>query len=168
MDGRYANSTKTCTRGHSMSHASEPAKDRQTTPAPVSSVRQGASAGIAIKRPHAVTVISWLFIAAGVVGLIYHAREFSAFQYDVLWVCLVRLLAIVCGVFMLRGSNWARWGLLAWIAYHVILSGFHSLSQLLVHGLLFAVIAWLLLRPQASAYFRGTRVAPNAGIDETP
>ena len=110
------------------------------------------------KRPRSVTVISWLFVAAGAIGLAYHATEFKAFQYEVVWVCLVRLLAILCGVFMLRGSNWARWLLLVWIAYHVILSAFHSLSELVVHSLLFAVVAYFLLRPQASAYFRKTQV----------
>jgi hypothetical protein len=113
------------------------------------------------KRPRSVTVISWLFVAAGAIGLAYHATEFKAqrpFQYEVVWVCLVRLLAILCGVFMLRGRNWARWLLLVWIAYHVILSAFHSLSELVVHSLLFAVVAYFLLRPQASAYFRATQV----------
>src|SRR2546426_4292958 len=112
------------------------------------------------KRPRSITVISWIFIAAGVIGLSYHATEFKPqrpFQYDVVWVCLVRLLAIACGVFMLRGRNWARWLLLIWIAYHVILSGVHSLFQLVVHGLLFAVVAYFLFRPRASAYFRGAR-----------
>src|SRR6266516_4043873 len=112
------------------------------------------------ERPRSITVISWLFIAAGVIGLAYHATEFKAdrpFQYDVVWVCLVRLLAILCGVFMLRGGNWARWLLLVWIAYHVVLSAFHSLFELVIHGLLFAVIAYFLLRPRASAYFQGTR-----------
>ena len=110
------------------------------------------------KRPLSITVISWLFVAAGVIGLAYHATEFTAdrpFQYDVVWVCLVRLLAILCGVFMLRGSNWARWLLLVWIGYHVILSAFHSVSELVMHSLLFVVVAYFLFRPQASAYFRG-------------
>jgi len=42
---------------------------------------------------------------------VYHLAEFKAhpFQNDILWVSLVRLLAIVGGVFMLRGHNWARW-----------------------------------------------------------
>src|SRR6266571_6427856 len=112
------------------------------------------------ERPRSITVISWLFVAAGAIGLAYHATEFKVdrpFQYDVVWVCLVRLLAILCGVFMLRGSNWARWLLLVWIAYHVILSAFHSLSELVMHILLFAVVAYFLFRPRASAYFRGTR-----------
>jgi hypothetical protein len=108
------------------------------------------------KRPLSVTIIGWLFIVAGTVGFVYHGAEFKrgAVQYELVLVCLIRLLAIVCGVFMLRGSNWARWGLLVWIAYHVILSAFHTLFELLMHGLLFAVVAWFLLRPRASAYFR--------------
>jgi len=112
------------------------------------------------KRPLSVTIIAWLFIIVGVVGLAYHATEFRAggpFQYEVLWVCLVRLAAIVCGVFMLRGKDWARWGLLVWLAYHVVLSAFHALSQLLTHAVLLGIIAWFLFRPHVSAYFRRQR-----------
>jgi formate hydrogenlyase subunit 3/multisubunit Na+/H+ antiporter MnhD subunit len=114
------------------------------------------------KRPHSVTVISGLFLAAGAVGLAYHITEFNAkgpFQYDLVWVCLVRLLAIICAVFMLRAGNWARWLLVIWIAYHVILSAFHSLAQLMIHSLLLAVVAYFLFRPSASTYFRGARAA---------
>jgi hypothetical protein len=110
------------------------------------------------KRPLSVTVIGCLFVAAGVVGLAYHASEFRErppFEYVL--VCFVRLLAIISGVFMLRGSNWARWLLLAWIAYHVILSAFHTLSEFVTHGVLFAVVAYFLLRPRVRAYFRATR-----------
>jgi uncharacterized membrane protein HdeD (DUF308 family) len=113
------------------------------------------------KRPVSVTVISCLFIASGVVGLAYHAGEFTTrppLEYALM--CFVRLLAILCGVFMLRGPNWARWLLLAWIAYHVVLSAFHSMSQLVTHALLFVVITFFLFRPQASRYFRGTRAKP--------
>ena len=109
-----------------------------------------------IKRPISVTVISWLFIAAGCVGLVYHATEFKSdgtFQYDVLWVLLVRLLAVVCGVFMLRGNNWARWGLVVWLAYHVVLSRFHAPTEFLMHSLLLAVVAYFLMRPRAREYF---------------
>ena len=115
------------------------------------------------KRPLSVTVISGLFAAAGIVGLAYHATEFRAeqpFQYELVWVCLVRLLAVVCAIFMFRGHDWARVGLLVWLAYHVVLSGFHSLAELLVHSLLLAVIGYFLLRPEASAYFRSARAVP--------
>ncbi|RPJ61043.1 MAG: hypothetical protein EHM23_08345 [Acidobacteria bacterium] len=112
------------------------------------------------KRPLAVTIISWLFIVAGAIGLAYHATELTAegpFDSEVIWVLFVRLLAVAGGVFMLRGYNWARWLLLAWIAYHVILSVFHSLSELVMHTLLLVVIAYFLFRPRVSAYFRGIR-----------
>ena len=120
------------------------------------------------KRPRSITVISWIFLAAGFIGLAYHATEFNAqspFEYDVVWVCFVRLLAILCGVFMLRGSNWARWLLVVWLGYHVILSGLHTPFELLVHSLLFAGVLYFLFRPQASAYFRGT--PPPSQIPET-
>lgn len=106
------------------------------------------------RRPLSVTVISWLFIAAGAIGLAYHLTEFQGqFKYDLVLVCFVRLLAILAGLFMLRGSNWARWLLLVWIVYHVILSAFHSVSELAMHSLLLGVVAYFLFRRQASAYF---------------
>ena len=112
------------------------------------------------KRPLSVTIISWLFVAAGVVGLAYHLTEFKTlhpFQSDVVWVALLRLMAIVCGTFMLRGNNWARWLSVAWLAYHVILSGFHSPQELILHSMLFAILACFLFRPEATAYFLAAR-----------
>jgi hypothetical protein len=61
---------------------------------------------------------------------------------------------------MLRAHNWARWLALAWIAFHVVLSAFHAFSELVIHGLLCAMIAWGLFRPEAGRYFRGERSEP--------
>jgi hypothetical protein len=111
------------------------------------------------KRPRSITVISWIFIAAGAVGVAYHATEFKAqrpFDTNLLWICFVRFLAILCGAFMLRGSNWARWGIVVWLGYHVILSVLHTPFELIAHGLLLTVVLYFLFRPQASAYFRGS------------
>ncbi len=110
-----------------------------------------------MKRPLSVTIISILFIIVGIVSVTYHATEFKArspFQYDLIGVLLVRLIAVVCGVFMLRARNWARWLLVAWLAFHLGLSAIHSVSALIVHGLLLGIIAFFLFRPPASAYFR--------------
>ena len=112
------------------------------------------------KRPLSVTIISWLFVAAGVVGLAYHLSEFKTlhpFPSDVAWVGLLRLVAIVCGTFMLRGNNWARWLSLAWLTFHVILSGFHSLRELVMHSVLLAILSYFLLRPVAREYFLAGR-----------
>jgi hypothetical protein len=113
------------------------------------------------KRPLSVTIIAWLFITAGVVGFAYHLSEFKApppFQFDVALVCLVRLLAIVGGAFMLRGQNWARWLSIVWIAGHAVLSAFHPLSELIMHSVLLVVFTFFLFRPRASAYFRRGKV----------
>ena len=112
------------------------------------------------KRPLPVTIIAWLYVVAGVVGLAYHATEFKVarpFEGDVLWVCFVRLLAIVAGAFMLRGRNWARWLSIAWMAWHVVLSTFHPLSELIMHSVLLVMFGFFLFRPGASAYFRNGR-----------
>ena len=112
------------------------------------------------QRPLSVTIIACLYIATGVIGFASALIALKAehpFPDDIVLVELVRLIAIVCGVFMLRGHNWARWLALAWIAYHVVLSGFHSLSGLAMHSLLCAVFAYFLFRSQATRYFRAAR-----------
>jgi len=105
-------------------------------------------------RPISVTLIACVYIAVGIMGFTYHFRELLALQHDSLWIELTEFLAIVCGVFMLRGRNWARWLALAWIGFHVILSVFHSIHEFAMHSLICAVIAWVLLHPTAARYFR--------------
>lgn len=111
-------------------------------------------------RPVAVTLVGWLFIAAGTIGLVYHAMATDLRDLvapDALWVLALRMVAIVAGAFLLRGANWARRLLLAWLGYHVGLSALHSVSEAAVHALLLGLIAYALFRPLASAYFRSTR-----------
>jgi hypothetical protein len=106
------------------------------------------------KRPISVTILACVYLAVGAIGFSYHFRELLSLQQDIVWAELTELLAIVCGAFMLRGHNWARWLALAWIVFHVILSAFHSFRELAIHALFCAVIAWILFRPQAARYFR--------------
>ena len=113
--------------------------------------------GVAGKRPISVTLVGWLFAAAGVVGVAYHGSELSLrapFSSDLILALCVRLLAIAGGVFVLRGADWARWLVLLWMAYHVVLSAFHPLPELIVHGVILTAVACVLLRRRASAYFR--------------
>jgi hypothetical protein len=108
-------------------------------------------------RPVTVTIVGWLLVAVGAVGLallLWGAKPSELFQSENVWIFLVRLLAVVCGIFMLRGSNWARWLALAWIALHVGIAFFDSLRQGVGHSLIFLVVAYLLFRPEASTYFR--------------
>lgn len=109
------------------------------------------------RRPLPITVLSWMFIAAGTVGFAYHATEFNPRQpirREWVLIMILRLLAILGGVFLLRGRGWARWLLIIWLAYHVILSAFHNRFELVVHGLLFVVLTCFLCCRQASAYFQ--------------
>jgi len=111
------------------------------------------------RRPLSITILGWLFIAVGGLALLYHITELKLqrpFNYQPALVCFVRLLAIVGGAFLLHGNNWARWLLALWMAFHVVLSIFHSPVELGMHLLLFGVIGYFLFRPRASAYFRKT------------
>lgn len=108
------------------------------------------------KRPWSVTVVGWLFI----VGIVYHANEFNLqvpFDYDLVWALFVRLLAIVSGAFLLRGANWARWLLIFWLVYHVILSTMHSWPELVMHVVFLAGVMYVLLRREVSGYLQSVR-----------
>jgi hypothetical protein len=110
-------------------------------------------------------------MAVGGIALLYHLSELKAqlpLDKELVWVCLVRALAIVGGAFVLRGCNWARWLLAAWMAFHIVLSIFHSPVELLMHILLFGVIGYFLFRPQASAYFRSRRSEPPDSPEANP
>lgn len=114
------------------------------------------------KRPLSVTILGWIYITVGTAGFVYHFTELRAghgFQNDALWVELTELLAILCGAFLLRGQNWARWLALAWIVFHVVLS-IHQLQPFAMHLLICAVIGWCLFRPESARYFLGARIEP--------
>jgi hypothetical protein len=108
-------------------------------------------------RPLAITVVAALFLAVGVAGTV---RSFAAivmhprFSSSDFWVPLLSLLAIVCGVFLLRRQSWARWLALAWMAAHVAIGFLNSLQNAVVHALFLLLIACLVFRPEANAWFR--------------
>ena len=114
-----------------------------------------------MKRPVSVTILACVYLAVGAIGFAAHFRELVTWQQDAVWVELTELAAILCGALLLRGQNWARWLTLAWIAFHVVLSMFHPLRELAIHGLFFAVIAWILFRSESGRYFRGVQVDPS-------
>jgi hypothetical protein len=71
-----------------------------------------------------------------------------------------RLLAVVGGAGLLGGHNWARWLLVVWMIFHMGLSVFHSLTELLVHSTIFAPILYLLFRRASDFYFHADTAAP--------
>lgn len=107
-------------------------------------------------RPLSITLISYLFIVAGGVGIIYHASELKnvATTPEVSLVLFIRLLAIIGGIFTLRRADWARLLLVAWIIYHVILSFYHSTAELIMHFALSIGVVISLFHPKANTYFK--------------
>jgi len=106
------------------------------------------------RRPIAVWIIACLYIAVGALGLVGHFPRHMVFRQDDVWIELTELLALVAGVFMLLGKNWARWLAVAWIAFHVAIS-WPVVSRIAIHAAFLAVIAWALFRADARRYFGG-------------
>ena len=106
-----------------------------------------------MKRPLPVTILGCLFIVAGLVGLAYHLSE-RPLDHWIVFISIVRIIAVVGGVFLLMGHAWARWLMLAWLVFHVVVSAFHSLSESVAHVVLLMVVAYFLLGPPASKYFQ--------------
>ena len=108
-------------------------------------------------RPPTITIIAGLFLALGILGIartISEQAQYSLLRSDSLWVLLLSLVAIVCGVFLLRRQNWARWLAVAWVATHVAISFLNSIQAVAMHALFLLLISYILFRPEANAWFR--------------
>lgn len=105
-----------------------------------------------MKRPFPVTILGCLFIVVGLVSLTYHLFK-GPLDHWIFPISLVGIIAIVGGVFLVKGHGWARWLVLAWLAFHVVVSAFHSLSDSMAHLLLLIAVGYFLLGPPASKYF---------------
>lgn len=100
-------------------------------------------------------VIAILYIAVGVAASAYHFHTLLEHDRDAVFVELVEVTAIVTGIFLLLGHNWARWLAIAWAVLHVGVSLADWRHQLAVHLIIAVGIIWLLLRSDAAEYFRG-------------
>jgi uncharacterized membrane protein HdeD (DUF308 family) len=109
-----------------------------------------------MKRPLQVTLLGWLFIAVGILSTIYHLLKSPLDRWTVP-ILLVGTVAIVAGVFLLRGARWARWLVLAWLAFHVVVSALNSLSDAMPHFVLLLVVGYFLFGPPTSKYFQSAQ-----------
>ena len=109
-----------------------------------------------MKRPLSVTLIAALFMIAGISGIVYHFPEWKQFGFhsETVWPFVVRSTAIVAGIFLLKGSNFARLVLVGWIVYHVGLSFFHSTAELLMHVAVTIIVVVALFNTRANQYFK--------------
>jgi len=110
------------------------------------------------RRPRSIIVISLLFILLGAVTLVHAALELidttdRLTDLKSHWmIYLSAIAAIVGGVFLFKGHNWARWLLVLWMAFHIVVGALHGIVPLLTHVVIFSVILFFLFRRAASSY----------------
>ena len=112
-------------------------------------------------RPLSVTIISWVFMLLGSISLVSGLLPLAGAngtqliaEFKTHWmVHLSHLAALVGGLFMLRGHNWARWLIVAWMVFHVVIGALHGWIPLLTHVVIFSSILFFLFRRNASEYF---------------
>ena len=111
-------------------------------------------------RPLLITILGWMLIVVGVLEFAEHAAAIRwPLTAEAVGVPLFELVILACGVFLLRGQNWARWVAVAWVGFHVIVSSLHSAMAGILHGLIFVAFAWLMFRPEVNAWFRAEKPA---------
>jgi hypothetical protein len=106
-----------------------------------------------MKRPFSVIFLGYLFIAVGIAALIYQLIK-GTLDFWIIAIVLFELVAVLAGFFLLKGRNWARWLLMAWVAIHVYIGAQHSLSAGVPHLLLLIAIGYFLFTPPDSQFFR--------------
>ena len=110
------------------------------------------------RRPLSIIIISLLFILLGVITLVHAAVELintSDRLTDLKshWMIYVSgMAAVVGGAFLLKGHKWARWVLVVWMAFHIVVGALHGVVPLLTHIVIFSVILFFLFRRPVSAY----------------
>lgn len=114
----------------------------------------------ASSRPLLITILGWLFILAGLAEFLLHVvRIHHPLQPWDIGIPLLELVLVACGIFLLRGSNLARWFPVAWIAVHVGIGFVDSFRRGMIHTIIFLVFTWLLFRPEVSDWFTPRRDA---------
>lgn len=105
-----------------------------------------------MKRPFSTAFLGWLFIVVGLAALCYHLTK-DRLDFWMIPIALLEITAIVAGIFLLKGRNWARWLVLVWLAFHVVARALDLLSSSVPHLLLLIAVGYFLFTPPDSRYF---------------
>ncbi|MEZ5564027.1 MAG: hypothetical protein R3F24_00280 [Gammaproteobacteria bacterium] len=111
-------------------------------------------------RPTSVTVVAWLVIAFALIAAVgLFAESALTFRTDPprQWfgTILGVLVTSLCGIFMLKGKNWARWVYVTWSI--VVLA--YALTEvrimvLVPNAIKIVIFAFILFREPANRYFK--------------
>jgi hypothetical protein len=110
------------------------------------------------RRQWSLIVVGVIFLALGVLDItrglapLFASAPHWHMAADDVEVLAIGIAAIVGGVYVLKGRNWARWLLAVWMAFHVAIS-IGQPKQLVAHLVIFGCIAYLLFRRGVSHYF---------------
>lgn len=109
------------------------------------------------KRPVSVVVVAVAFMAIGLLDIWRGAAPLAGkpahLAGDDLAVLSIGMIALLGSICVLKGHDWARWLLAAWMALHVALS-IQQPYVLLGHVVIFGLVLAGLFHPAASTYFR--------------
>jgi hypothetical protein len=111
-------------------------------------------------RPLPILSVAILFIIVGLVGFVNHIKDFfepGEKLYVTLLIQLLRIIAIVSGILLLRANNSGRWLSIAWIVSHIVIGALNSTFQLIAHIVLLIIVSILLFLPVSSAYFQNKK-----------
>jgi hypothetical protein len=136
-------------------------------------------------RPISVTVVAWVIITlefeamvaafSGLAGTLFKVVHISELPVPTLvWVTVMSAsLCMLCGIFMLKGAEWAR-------VVYFILKGLGTLGMLIgfsrgtTNPVLFvsvliklAVFAYFLFRAEGTAYFEPRLPVADVRVDES-
>jgi len=106
-----------------------------------------------MKRPFQVTFLGWLMIVVGAASTAHHLWV-GVMDRWMIAIVFVGVVAVVAGVFLLRGARWARWLVLVWVAFHVVVGALTSWSFALPHVVLLVVIGYVVLGPPTAGDYR--------------
>lgn len=122
-------------------------------------------------RPKSITIVAWMVIVTSAVNVltmlfvaIYPPAREILYQtirgpipisVQLRFGFLGLIISFVCGIFMLKGTNWARVIYLSWgaIGFLVGIVNLGSIQRMLPGGAIFAVTAFFLTRKTANAFF---------------
>ena len=110
-----------------------------------------------MKRRLSVTILAWVFIAVGSLGLATGLIQLLTITSRGSLLSLNRhyltesglmlfssLIAAIGGAGLLHGFSWARWLCIFWMAFHVVLSIWHSPVEVIFHVVMLIGMIYLL------------------------
>lgn len=110
-----------------------------------------------MKRRLSVTILAWVFIVVGSLGLatgliqlltITSRGSLLSLNRHYLTesglILLSGLVAAIGGAGLLHGFRWARWLCILWMAFHVVLSIWHSPVEVIFHLVMLIGMIYLL------------------------